>query len=709
MGNSLEASLPDNEALAASAMQAFEHVVAAAGDFSHRPGQHQMAQEVAHTLAQATLGEDAQPVRRIAVIQAGTGVGKSLAACVPAITVALARNTRVIISTATVALQEQLVNKDLPRFIELLGDLLGQTVTVALAKGRGRYVCRSKLMRAVAGQADPHADLFEDEVVAQAAVTQDAHRMLVLQGLAQQLHRSWNGELDTLPVPQAAVDWPALAADRSTCTARHCPDFGSCVYYQARKQLASAQVIVANHDLLMASLGANVLPDISNSLLVLDEAHELPQVASAQFAASMDLSSLRWTDQMAKRLQKVGAELRYDSTAQAITLCRDVRQALSDLQALVMNLWGVDALEKGAPQRLPFGVLPEVLFEPMLLTSRTAQALASHMKSMSDMLSKQIKDAPEQAPRLSSMYAALGALSPRLDGVVDTTRLMLAQTEDAAPDAKWFEFDDERGLVRITAHASPLMAGPLLASYVWPRVRGAVVTSATITSCGRFDFFLSESGLRADEAVHTLEVQSPFDFARQATLHVHRTLAEPRDVTAYNVQVSAQIAQDLRHVQRGALVLFTSRAHLSQAVAALPEDVRDKVLVQGDASRAEILRRHKQRVDEGMPSVIFGLQSFGQGVDLPGAYCETVMIAKLPFTPPTDPVGQARSEWLQSQGRDAFGELVVPATSVKLNQWVGRLIRTEQDHGQVICYDKRLSDTPYGRRILQGLPAFRRV
>lgn len=703
--------MPDNEALAASAMKAFEHVVAAAGDFSHRPGQHQMALEVSRAFSQATLGEDAQPTRRIAVIQAGTGVGKSLAACVPAMAIALARNTRVIISTATVALQEQLVNKDLPRFVELLGDHVGQTVTVALAKGRGRYVCHTKLKRAAGGEADPHADLFEDESPVASAVAKDtqAHQMVVLQGLAKQLHRSWSGELDTLPVPQAEVDWSSIAADRSTCTARHCPDFGSCVYYQARKQLATAQVIVANHDLLMASMGANVLPDISNSLLVLDEAHELPQVASSQFAASMDLSSLRWTDQLAKRIQKVGTELRYDSTAQAITLCRDVRQALSDLQTVTMDLWGLDALKKGAPERLPFGVLPEVLIEPMRLTSGLAQALAAHMKSMSDMLSKQIKESPEQAPRLSSMYAALGALSPRLDGVVDTTRLMLANTEDATPDAKWFEFDDERGLVRITAHASPLMAGPLLASYVWPRVRGAVVTSATITSCGRFDYFLSEAGLRADEAVSTLEVQSPFDFAQQATLRVHRTMAEPREVSAYNAEVSQAIAQDLSALERGALVLFTSKAHLSQAVSALPDALRDRVLVQGDASRIEILRRHKQRVDEGQPSVIFGLQSFGQGVDLPGAYCETVMVAKLPFTPPTDPVGQARAEWLQSLGRDAFTELVVPATSIKLNQWVGRLIRTEQDRGQVICYDKRLSDTAYGRRILQGLPAFKRV
>lgn len=702
------------EALDRKAMTAFEVVVARAGDFSHRPGQQAMAEQVAKTLCDVTLGDHDAPLRRIAVIQAGTGVGKSLAACVPAMTIALARNTRVIISTATVALQEQLVNKDLPRFIELLGDHLGQTVTVALAKGRGRYVCRTKLMRTADGEADPHADLFDDELPTPAAPqAQDAqsHQRVVLQSLAKQLTPgAWNGELDSLPVPQAEVDWSSISADRSTCTGRHCADFGVCAYYQARKQLGTAQVIVANHDLLLASLGANVLPDVSNSLLILDEAHELPQVASSQFAASMDLSSLRWTDQLAKRIQKVGTELRYDSTAQAITLCRDVRQALSDVQTLVMDLWGLEALKKGSPERLPFGQLPEVLLEPLGLVSRLAQSLAGHMKSMSDMLGKQIKDAPERAQRLSSMYAALGALVPRLDGVVNTSRLLLSQPDaHTAPDAKWFAFDDERGLVRITAHASPLQAGPLLGAYLWPRVRGAVVTSATVTSCGRFDFFLTESGLARDPAVSTLEVQSPFDFQRQASLRVHRTSAEPREFEAYNTQVSQAIAQDLRSVQHGALVLFTSRAHLAQAVSVLPADVREQVLVQGDVSRPEILRRHKQRVDEGRPSVIFGLQSFGQGVDLPGAYCETVMIAKLPFTPPTDPVGQARSEWLQSRGRDAFSELVVPATSIKLNQWVGRLIRTEQDQGQVICYDKRLTDTAYGQRLLQGMPAFRRL
>jgi ATP-dependent DNA helicase DinG len=169
----------------------------------------------------------------------------------------------------------------------------------------------------------------------------------------------------------------------------------------------------------------------------------------------------------------------------------------------------------------------------------------------------------------------------------------------------------------------------------------------------------------------------------------------------------AELMTDLAQVQRGALVLFTSRAQMRMATDALPATLLDLVLVQNTVSRSRLLATHMARVEAGLPSVIFGMQSFGEGLDLPGALCETVFITKLPFAPPSEPVDEARAEWLRSVGRDPFNELVIPATGIKLLQWTGRAIRTEDDHAVVICYDKRLIQQSYGRRMLAGLPPYR--
>ena len=691
------------------ALEAFDQAVLLGGDFKPRSGQRQMAAQVAKTLSHGTLGEAEYPQRSIAVIQAGTGVGKSLAACIPAIIAAQARNTRVIISTATVALQEQLMHKDLPQFSQLLD----QPFNFALAKGRGRYVCKLKLERAAGGQADTNADLFED--VPEDAQTPNQNKaalsdssVLLYQELVQSLASgAWDGDRDSLEFNESTLPWPPIAAERSTCTGKHCPQFSQCTYYDARKKVASATVIVANHDLLLASVGAKLLPDLNNALLILDEGHELPSVASAQFSASADLSNLRWLDQMGSRLQKVGTEIKYGGTAAAVELTRQIKQAMSDLQGLVMSMYGSSVNSREKNVRLPHGVLPEPLMEPVRLLVSTSLALATHMKGVSDSLNEKIKEGPHSALRLATMYASLGALAPTLDGLVQTVTLLLGDSEvDAEPDAKWFSFSDEGGYVRVMAHASPLIPGKLLVGQFWAEVRSAVVTSATLTSCGSFDFFLREVGLDADPDVTQLAVESPFDFAQQGRLVVVKTECNPRDIAIFNQEMIAEFIIDAAQVTGGALALFTSRSHLQQAYDSLPETLAARVLLQGARSRNALLKEHKRRVDAGEPSIIMGLQTFGQGVDLPGAYCETVFVAKLPFTPPSDPIGEARAEWLATQRRDAFNELSVPATGIKLNQWAGRLIRTETDQGTVVCYDKRLTDTAYGRRILSGMPKF---
>ena len=705
------------------ALDAFDFVVASISGFRSREGQRKMAAQVAHTLAHAQLGkvDDTLPApsKSIAVVQAGTGVGKSLAYCAPAISMALARGTRVVISTATVALQEQLVHKDLPA----LAQQLPTPFKFALAKGRGRFVCKLKLERlAGTGEATEEVeDLFAEEITesrkARPAAEREA-RMQFYASMADALASNhWDGDRDSLPTPPEQEAWSPVAAESSSCTGKHCPVFHSCTYYERRKDMVAAQVIVANHDLLLSSLGARLLPELDNSLLILDEAHHLPQTALSQFACEMDLSRLQWIDKLASRAVRVGQLFELDEIADVTGFSQGLREHLSELGRLVMQTYG-DAL-KGqnshygpARIRVARGDLPPELQAPLGQVMHHASGFLDVLRSIAKALKAEIKDKPEEAQRLSALYAQVGALAPRLEAVHDTAQLLAQQPEVqvdgslGVPHAKWFSLEIEGDFIVLKAHASPILPGATLRHHLWNHVRGAVLTSATLTSCGSFDFFLRETGLYGDPQVDTLEVASPFDYAAQGTLIAHHTRNDPREAAAFTREMVEQLLRDISQVQSGALVLFTSRDQMRQAVDALPTHMRSQVLVQNAMPRAALLAEHRSRVEQGLPSIVFGMQSFGEGLDLPGALCESLFITKLPFAPPDDPVGESRAEWLRSTGRNPFNELVVPATAIRLAQWVGRAIRTEEDQAHVYCYDRRLTTTSYGQQLLQGLPAF---
>lgn len=705
------------EHTAQAALDAFDKVVSAAGDFRSRPGQRLMAQRVAQTFSEASLGkmenEDDTPLRSIAVIQAGTGVGKSLAYCAPAIAVALARKTRVLISTATVALQEQLVTKDLPA----LAALMDEPFRFGLAKGRGRYVCKLKLSRLAGEGGTDDDDMFADELAAASFVRHDEEaRILQYASLARDLSTAvWDGDRDNLAQQPDADIWQPIAAEASSCTGKHCPAFNGCTYFEKRKELVGAQVIVANHDLLLSTLGTRTLPELDNCLLILDEGHHLPAVALDKFSTAMDLSRLGWIDTLASRARRIGSLMGVSEVADVGRYASQLKQTLEDIAKTVSTLYA-DVLREPpsafgpARVRLPKGELPPQLVEPLGMVSVMAESFLGVLNDIAKALRAEMKDAPNEARRLSVLYAQLGMLSPRLESVHATAQLLLQESEPPrAPVAKWFTLAEADGRVQIKACASPILPGSTLRHQLWSNVRAAVVTSATLTSCGEFDFFLRETGLKDDEATTTLEVVSPFDYATQGQFVTVQTLADPRNASAFVAEMVLALVRDLADVQHGALCLFTSRDQMRQAVLALPDALRPKVLVQGDLPRIRLMQQHRERVGAGEVSIIFGMQSFGEGLDLPGQLCETVFIAKLPFASPDDPVGESRAEWLRGVGRDPFSELVVPATAIKLAQWAGRAIRTETDKSFVYCYDRRLSDTSYGQRLLQGLPPFTRL
>ncbi|HRL97088.1 MAG TPA: ATP-dependent DNA helicase DinG [Comamonas denitrificans] len=709
-------------AWATHALQAFDNVVAAQAHLRPRAGQREMAAQVAHTFAHAHLGKPTEGedsphntavAPSIAVIQAGTGVGKSLAYSAPAIAMALQRGTRVVISTATVALQEQLVNKDLPA----LAAHLGQPFRYALAKGRGRFVCQLKLERLV-GSSDLYPeeadDLFGETLptkpVAQAErQAQQQFYASMAEALAQ---GRWDGDRDSLDTPPAPEAWSPVAAEGSSCTGRHCPAFQSCSYYERRKELVAAQVIVVNHDLLLSSLGARLLPELDNCLLVLDEAHHLPATALAQFANSMDLSRLQWLDKLTSRALRIGQLLEVEEIADIPQHSSGLRQAMGQLAQAAMAQYGEtlkspEARFGPASARIPRGVLPEALLPPLEAVLAHSTGLLDVLRAIAKALRSTIKETPDEAPRLAALYAQLGSLAPRLEAVFATTELLLhTPAPGQAPAAKWFTLEMDGEWIALQAHASPILPGSTLRQHLWSQVRGAVLTSATLTSCGSFDFFLREVGLHDLPTLATLEVASPFDYPSQGVLWAHHTQADPKHAGPFTQEMVHTLLHDLASVQTGALVLFTSKEQMRQAVDALPSALRSKVLVQNTMPRFALLNKHREQVEAGQASIIFGMQSFGEGLDLPGALCASLFITKLPFAPPDDPVGEARAEWLRSSGRNPFTDLVVPATAIRLAQWVGRAIRTEHDQAQVYCYDRRLCVTSYGQQIQKSLPDF---
>ena len=266
--------------------------------------------------------------------------------------------------------------------------------------------------------------------------------------------------------------------------------------------------------------------------------------------------------------------------------------------------------------------------------------------------------------------------------------------------ARWMN----RNLYDVEMVSAPIEPGNILQEVLWQRCYGAVCTSATLTALGRFDRFIERVGLQPD--VSAAVIASPFNYPEVATFHVPAMQSDPRDFDAHTEEVIALIPDLLnRHVS--ALVLFTSWRQLNAVISGLPKTLAEGLLVQGEGSKQALLQEHRQRIDEGKSSYLFGVASFSEGLDLPGEYCRHVVIVKLPFSVPDDPVDQAIAEWAEAQGRNAFYEISVPDASLRLVQACGRLIRSEKDYGTISMLDKRIVTQRYGRALIESLPPFR--
>ena len=670
-----------------------------------RWGQRQMIAEVANALG------DAEAETPIAVVEAGTGTGKTIAYLVAALPIARARKKKLVVASATVALQEQLLFRDLPdvmRNSELAFD-------IALAKGRGRYVCLLKLDHQLSERGgDPFIPLYPDEFLGAEEIDPGP----VLEEMIQALgNGGWDGDLDAWSEMIPASTRRLITTDQSQCTGRRCPHVGQCSFFRAREGLDDADIIVTNHDLVLSDLrlgGGVILPAPEDCLYVFDEGHQLPAKCLNHFAlrfhAGSVLQGLRDTDRWftAGSAQWVQSGLDEHLVPAITELLADLAQRSEDTATL---LWSImpEGDEELGEYRFPHGCVPTELIEHasgLLAQWEQLYRLANRLEAMfenSQPGNSSTQNAGESLSDPDLDLANAQGLVARAEQQVAVWRAFSdAPAEGAAGDG-WARWCQHRGGPNsIECQASPILPGELLHESLWQRVAGAVVTSATLSALGTFDRFRERSGIPI--TARWKQVASPFD-ASKAVFAVPSMTSLPSDSERHTAELVEMIPQLIAHDQ-GVLLLFTSRRQMESVLDEIEGALAHHVLVQDRLSKNALLAEHRQRIDGGESSAIFGLASFFEGIDLPGAYCSHVVIAKLPFAVPDDPIAAAHSELLEAQGRDPFMEISVPDAAQKLVQASGRLLRTESDEGRITLLDRRLVSRRYGRAILDTLPGF---
>jgi ATP-dependent DNA helicase DinG len=595
--------------------------------FVPRRQQLHMAQRVA----------DALEERRMLVIEAGTGTGKTFGYLVPV----LLSGLRVLVSTGTRTLQDQLYEKDLP----LLSGALGQPVHVAVLKGRGNYLCRHRLE-----QSQLQQPRVADRILAWAAST-------------------ITGDLSEVPdFADSHPLWPQITSTRDNCLGTRCPEFGRCHLVKARREAQEAQVVIVNHHLLLAdlTLKEDGFGDVLGTAdaVVIDEAHQLPDLAMQFFGANCSARGL------AQVLNAVRAEATQPEGGLKFAL-----SAVDD------SITGLTAALPARAGRTAWEGCPPDLTERTLDLAHAMSALASEL---------------EVLPEDSTAQGLTGRVS---EMATQLTRIAAVAEIEGARSAEL----GSRGFV---LHLLPFEVASRFQSQMRARRSAWIFTSATLSVGEDFSHFTTRLGL---EEAETVRIPSPFDFERQSLLWLPEGLPEPAASDFVSALLDASLPL-IDAARGGAFILFTSHRALSEAALRLralwsARAKRYRLFVQGEAPREQLLRGFREDGD----AVLLGTASFWEGVDVKGTALRLVIIEKLPFASPDDPIVKARVEHIQRQGGNAFKDYQLHEAALTLRQGVGRLIRSEADYGVVMIGDRRLTSRPYGRKLLAALPPMRRA
>ena len=666
-------------------------------NFVARKEQNYMVAETAKTLA-----GDYERTRRIAVIEAGTGIGKSLAYCLGAIPLALSSGKKLCISTATVALQEQLVTKDLPMFRQYSR----LSFEFGVVKGRQRYICASKLELIADSKASDSAAIWQHK-------PDKADLALVGKLWLQWLDKKWDGERDSWPTPIKDLVWQQIASDKFSCN-KQLAAHRQCPFHKARDIIDKLDVIIVNHSLLLADLelgGGTILPEPDSMFYVIDEAHHLPEQARSFSSASGSLlSTIDWLSKLDIFAKKLSAIVKSEQLIGPLMKLSDHSNELSsDLKLIAQWLNANQQLFNNSDKRHRFehGILPDsllALVENCLASSKSA---LKHLNKIHQVALESYKDGDISPWQIEPVLVEIGSNLNRMENQRKLWQMLsFKQSSHSAPMVRWIELTDPIKS-EYFLRAAPIEVGYFLEDKLWSQAHGVVLCSATLLALDSFDGFIKAAGLKKNDGTQYIKLLSPFDYQKNSNLIIPNMAMEPND-SGFNQELVSQISQRTKDT-KATLVLFTSYRQMNQVAKDLREQHNLSLLVQGEASRHALLTLHKDKCDHDLPSILFGTSSFSEGLDLPGKYLTNLIITKLPFAVPTSPVEEAHAEYIKSRNGNPFLILTVPDASRKLIQSCGRLLRNERDTGTITILDRRLVTKRYGKSLINSLPPYQLI
>ena len=556
--------------------------------------------------------------------------------------------------------------------------------------------------------------LFEDEM----PFNPNAQSEALYQELSESLeNNSWDGDRDAWDTRIPDTDWQTLTVDHRQCTGRRCQFVDQCPFFKARAELEEADCIVANHDLVMADLalgGGAILPPPEDCIYIFDEGHRLGETAVKHFGAQCRINTtLNWLERVPKQLKGQTPVFEKDKTI--IDMLPRIDSGANEIVALLTTCYPqfqayLDNLEDDRQlYRFPQGDVGEGTRELAQNISALTSRWIGRVELLRDTLNEALtdRDYAVPIPDIELFYQQVGSWLTKGENLLALwDRLKQQLTSHAVPLACWLRLDDSgSGNLDIAINASPIQATEILREQLWGSCYGAVITSATLRSLGNFNTLKRETGI--PDSAQFLSVAGAFNYAEAATLSVPKDCVEGNAIYEHTDYITDNLAHMVEK-KAGTLVLFSSRRQMDEVFDRLDTDLQKICLVQGKYSNREMVRLHKERVDQGKTSVLVGLASFAEGVDLPGDYCKHVIIAKLPFMVPDDPLHEALSEWIEDKGGNSFFDIALPIASLRLIQACGRLLRTESDTGTVTILDKRLITKRYGGQLIDALPPFRR-
>ena len=584
------------------------------------------------------------------VAEAGTGTGKTFAYLVPA----LLSGGKVIISTGTKNLQDQLFTRDLPN----VRDALKVPVTVSMLKGRANYVCHHHLERAS----------NEGRFVSR----EDAKYVHIIKNFVE--NSSTGDKSELIEVPENATIWPSVTSTRDNCMGQDCSFYKDCFVMEARKRALAADVVVVNHHLFFADVMlrdegvAELLP--SANTVIFDEAHQLPEVAGLFFGEDISTSQL--------------IELTRDASAAQMVLAKDCVELAK----------AIPKLEKATKDfRLVFAYEGSRLPVQKALALKGFDDAFANMQTQLILVAKILETQAARDPELEKCWQRSEALSVQLE------RWQAGSNDNLV---RWVEVFTQS----VQLHATPLSVAESFGKQLNAQPRAWIFTSATLAVKTDFSHYLAQMGLLEAKTAYWT---SPFDYENQAILYAPPNMPDPNS-PAYTSAVVVAAMPVLRASKGRAFILCTSLRAMREIHAMLKEALEREgmeypLLMQGESSRTELLARFRKIGN----AVLVGSQSFWEGVDVRGEALSVVIIDKLPFAPPDDPVLSARIDKMNAEGKNAFMEYQLPYSVITLKQGAGRLIRDENDRGILMICDPRLITKPYGRRIWQSLPPFKRT